>query len=193
MATLSSAGWIVHDVGLATAIGGSLFGKVALEPALEEISAPFERDHASEKAWNRFSWINLAGHVAFALPWLLGRKMLTGREVSARARGLTRTKDVLVVVSLITGISSIILGKVLGRKVRKGEGPAQAHAGQAGQAPQGSLVEAAAANSRSLARVVGTLGTVNMIANASILAMTTLLAMESSRSIRFPAWSRRLP
>ena len=34
MAPLSTAGWIVHDVGLATNIGGQVFGMVALEPAV---------------------------------------------------------------------------------------------------------------------------------------------------------------
>src|SRR4051812_42347776 len=44
MATLSSTGWIVHDVGLATSIGGAMFGKLALEPALDEVSDTRERD-----------------------------------------------------------------------------------------------------------------------------------------------------
>lgn len=184
MTTLSSAGWIVHDVGLAAAIGGSLFGKVALEPALGEVSLPLERDHASEKAWNRFSWINLASHVAFAVPWLIGRKMLTGREVSARARGLTRTKDVLVGVSLITGVSSIVIGKLLGRKARAGEGPERARFGEARDDAYEATV---------LEKAVGILGTVNMFANASVLAVTSLLAMAGNKSMRFAARSRCLP
>ena len=184
MPTLSSAGWIVHDVGLATAIGGSLFGKVALEPALGEVSMPIERDHASEKAWNRFSWINLASHVAFAVPWLIGRRMLTGREVSARARGLTRTKDVVVGLSLITGVSSIVIGRLLGRKARAGEGPERARSGQArGEAYEATVLE----------KAVATLGTINMLANAGVLAVTSLLAMQGSKSIRFGARSRCLP
>src|SRR5579872_1884716 len=34
MSTLSTAAWAAHDVGLATAVGGTLYGRAALEPAL---------------------------------------------------------------------------------------------------------------------------------------------------------------
>jgi hypothetical protein len=64
MATLSSAGWIVHDIGLAATIGGTMFGQLALEPSLDQVKNPRERDHVSEKAWNRFSWVKLASHAA---------------------------------------------------------------------------------------------------------------------------------
>ena len=105
MTTLSTAGWVVHDVGLATNIGGTMFGMMALEPSLSEVDDAHERDLVSQKAWNKFSWVKLASHVAFAVPWFIGRSMLTGKEVSARARALTRTKDYLIGASLITGIT----------------------------------------------------------------------------------------
>jgi hypothetical protein len=54
-ANLSSAAWAVHDLGLATAIGGTLFGRTALQPALSEIAGADERDLVSAKAWQRFS------------------------------------------------------------------------------------------------------------------------------------------
>ena len=40
MAKLSSAAWMVHDLGLATSLGGTLFGRVALQPALHQIARP---------------------------------------------------------------------------------------------------------------------------------------------------------
>lgn len=184
MTTMSSAGWVVHDIGLATTIGGSMFGKLALEPALEEVSKPVERDHVSEKAWNRFSWLKLASHAAFAVPWFIGRGMLSGREVSERARALTLAKDVLVVGSLITGVSSFFLGQILGRKARQGEGPEQARSGRAGGGAQAST---------GLERAVGIVGTLNMLTTAGILGVTSLLAMEASQSMRFAPRSRWLP
>ena len=47
MSTLSTAAWAAHDVGLATAVGGTLYGRAALEPALHEIADPIERDRVS--------------------------------------------------------------------------------------------------------------------------------------------------
>lgn len=179
MTTLSSAGWIVHDIGLATTIGGTLFGQLAFEPSVREISRPIERDRVSEKAWNRFSWVNLASHAAFAVPWFIGREMLGGREVSARARALTRTKDVFVIASLVTGVSTFVVGKILGRKAKRGEGPEAARSERH--------------ESKALERTVAALGALNMLATTGVLAVTSLLAMEGSESLRFSLTSRRLP
>ena len=176
MTTLSTAGWVVHDVGLATAIGGSLFGKAALEPALDEIANPRERDRVSADAWRRFSWVKLGAHVAFAAPWFIGRTLRSGREVSARAGALTRAKDILMGVSLVTGIASHFLGLKLGKQIDRGEGPEQGNK-----------------QSRMLERVVATLGSVNTLANVGIVGTTAVLSMEGSKSVKFAASSRKLP
>jgi hypothetical protein len=182
MATLSTAGWIVHDVGLATNIGGQVFGMVALEPAVNEVDSAEDRDQLSEDAWNRFSWIKLASHAAFAVPWFIGRSMLSGNEVSARARALTRTKDILVGTSLITGIASFIIGKALSAKVKKGAGPERKRAGKSRDD-----------ESTGLEKAVSIMGTLNLLATTGVLAVTTILAMEGSESVRFAATTRRLP
>lgn len=176
MTTLSTAGWVVHDVGLATAIGGSLFGKTALEPALDEISNPRERDRVSVDAWRRFSWVKLGAHAAFAVPWFIGRSLRSGREISARAGALTRAKDIMMGVSLVTGIATHFLGLKLGKNVDRGRGPARGEK-----------------ESRVLERVVATLGSVNTLANLGILGTTAVLAMEGSKSVKFAGSSRKLP
>lgn len=185
MTTLSSAGWVVHDVGLATAIGGNLFGQTALEPALGEITSPDERDRASTAAWERFSLVNLASHVAFAVPWIIGRTMLGGREATGRARTLTRVKDVLIGASLITGIASTVVGKMLGARAKRGLGPAELR--------DRIKNETEVAKTKSLHGTVNALGVVNLLANVGILGVTALLSMEAAKSARFSVFSRRLP
>jgi hypothetical protein len=185
MSTLSTAAWAAHDVGLATAVGGTLYGRAALEPALQEIADPIERDRVSTAAWQKFSWINLAAHGVVAATWFVGRSMLSGREVSGPARDMTRLKDGLVVASLVTGIGSAVLGRMLGRCARRGEGPAQVR--EAGGTARGSERTVA------LQRAVGGLGIANLIANIGIVGLTAALAMEGNRSPRFAARSRFLP
>lgn len=185
MSTLSTAAWAAHDVGLATAVGGTLYGRAALEPALHEIADPIERDRVSASAWQKFSWINLAAHGVIAATWFVGRSMLSGREVSGPARDMTRLKDGLVVASLVTGIGTAVLGRMLGRCARRGEGPAQVR--EAGGTARGSERTVA------LQRAVGGLGIANLIANIGIVGLTAALAMEGSRSPRFAARSRFLP
>jgi hypothetical protein len=185
MATLSTAAWAAHDVGLAAAIGGTLFGQFALEPALDEVSSPEERDRLSTDAWRRFSWVNLIAHGVVAGSWFIGRTMLSGREVTGTARTLTRVKDGLVIASLVTGIACNVFGRMLGKKTDEGMGPEEMkdRAG-ADEAGKGTV---------RLERLTGALGTMNLISNIGVLGVTSALAMESSKSARFPLWSRRLP
>ena len=180
MARLSSAAWIAHDVGLATAIGGTLFGREALHPALREgIADPGERDRIADSAWRRFSWANLAAHGAMAATWFTGRTMLSGREVNRTSRPLTVAKDVLIVASLATGLASVVLGRLLGKRVRDRE-----------LATQG--IEARE-RAETLRRAVGAVGMVNLCANLGILGVTTALAMQAAESSKFSFWSRLLP
>jgi hypothetical protein len=185
MSTLSTAAWAAHDVGLATAIGGTLYGRAALEPALHEIADPAERDRVATNAWQRFTWLNLAAHGVFAATWFIGRSMLSGREVSSTARSLTRYKDGLVVAGLVTGIGAAVLGRMLGKCTERGEGPARVR----------EVGGDARASERTVAlqRAVGGLGIANLIANIATLGITAALAMEGSRSPRFTARSRYLP
>lgn len=163
-------------MGLATNIGGSLFGFLALEPGLKQVTSDDDRDRASEKAWSRFSWLKLAGHAAFAVPWFIGRGMLSGKEVTGRARSLTLAKDILVGAALVTGVATFVIGRVLGKKVKQGAGPEQ-------EEPE----------SKGLERAVSIVGAANMLATAGILGVTAALAMEGSKSPQFAVKSRRLP
>lgn len=185
MATLSTAAWAVHDVGLAAAIGGTLFGRTALQPALSEIASAAERDMVSADAWQRFSLINLVAHGAMAATWFVGRNMLSGREVTVTARRLTKVKDGLIVASLITGIGSILLGRSLGKRAREGMGPQEIR-------DRSGVVEGAR-KTESIQRACGALGLANLATNVGIMAVTTMLAMEGNKSARFPLWSRLLP
>lgn len=182
MTTLSSAGWVIHDIGLATTIGGGLFGQVAMEPALDKISVPQERDEMSNKAWQTYSYLKLASHAAFAIPWFIGRSMLTGHEVSGRARSLTIAKDICVAASLVTGIGAFVIGKMLSRKTKRGAGPDAVRAGQANE-PESPALE----------RSVAIVGALNQIATMGVLGLTSLLAMESSDSFKFAAVTKKLP
>jgi uncharacterized membrane protein len=176
MSHLSSAAWIAHDLGLATTIGGTLFGQRVLHPALHErLSDDRQRMLVADAAWRKFSWLNLAAHTAFAATWLVGRTLLSGREVSKTARTLTRIKDGLVIASLIAGISSVVLGRVLGKQVR-GRGDADQDARIA-----------------RLRKAVSALGKLDLLAVAGVGAITTALSMEASKSLPFSYVSRRLP
>jgi len=189
MTTLSSAGWVAHEVGLATSIGGTLFGRTALMPALGAITSSQERDQVAAEAWQRFSWINIASHLAVAVPWFLGGSLLSGHVVTREARPLTLAKDILIGASLITGISSVLLGRMLGKRADQGFGPAEM---RDRISPEGEA-EGEVAKTLRLRRTVGTLGLLNLAANIGIAGVTALLAMQGTRSARFGFMRRALP
>ena len=175
MPFLSSAAWVAHDVGLAAAIGGQLYGTNAMHPALKRIPDPDQRDQVADIAWRRFSWWNLAAHAVVAATWIAGRTMLTGREAGKHARRLTIAKDALVGIAVATGIGTVVLGRILGRKARHLQGPQHLRVGAA------------------LERLCKRVADVNLIANLGALGTTAVLAMEASESPRFLLRSRRLP
>lgn len=177
MTTLSSAGWVIHDVGLATAIGGSLYELAAMSPALEKSTNISERDRISTDAAQRFSFVKVLSHVGFAVPWLIGRTMRTGREVSPHARVLTKSKDILVGVSLVSGLIGFFSVKKARNKIERGSIDVEQteHPVPTKSAP------------------LATIAVINMIANVGILGVTALLAMQGSKSVSFAASSRQLP
>ncbi len=177
MTTLSSTAWILHNLGLATSIGGNVFGQTALKPALRELPDQKQRDQVADAAWSRFSWLNLASHGLVAATWFIGRSRLSGREVSGTARNLTLVKDALVVGSVLTGVASMMVGKMLGERT--------ARAAREGASNHENVDD--------LRKVVAVLGTTNLVVNAAIAATTTGLSMEAAQSGPFAVISRLLP
>lgn len=163
MTALSTAARTAHGIGLATVVGGTMFGRAALQPALQEIADPQNRDLVSTEAWRRFSWLSLAAHGVLAATWFAGR-----RPVRGSARTLTRIKDGLVIASLATGVGSVVLGRALGKQVcEEGNGE--------------NVISAAnrdARRTQALRRAVGGVGLANLLANIAILGITAMLAIE---------------
>lgn len=186
MPKLSSAAWVAHDLGLAAIVGGSLFGKTAFDPAVDKLRNAKWREKVNDDAWRRYGPLTLAAHVAVAAPWLVGRLMLSGREVSATARSLTRAKDILIGVSVVTAVASAILGRIMSRRRSRERDPEQVGAANA-------LADNQAHERVALDRAIDVVSTVNLAANMGVMGVTSVLAMEGSQSYWFAHESRDLP
>jgi uncharacterized membrane protein len=182
MAKLSTAAWIVHDLGLASVLGGQLFGQLALRPAVAAVQDPRERDEVENRAWRRFARWHSAALVAVAATWFAGRRLLSGREVSGTARGLTLAKDALVGTSLGVGTAGMVLGRRLSRELQRMDT-------QVATGDEPASLE----RQRKLETALGALGSVQVGVVAGIVAVTSMLAMEGGRSLRFRGVARRLP
>jgi hypothetical protein len=141
------------------------------------VSDEGQRRAVQEQAWRRFSAWSSAALLAAAGTWLAGRSRLSGREVSGVARGLTLAKDALVGGALGLAAANVVVGEALATARRE-------------------TSEVAAARPHRVQRLhtaARVLGSVQLGVIGGILAVTSMLAMEGGRSLRWTALSRWLP
>lgn len=184
MSTLSGAAWAAHNLGLAAAFGGQLFGKVGLNANLHVLDDEADRGKLLNTAWNRYNLINAASFATAAATWFPGRLGLSGKEIDQQTRNLVLAKDALFVVGALGGLASIVQGRSLAGQAPDGAVPIAT-----GTTPSARTPERAAA----LLRSVNLLGNANMAVIGGIIGVTSVLAMKSSESGAFSAVSRLLP
>src|SRR3954467_9821157 len=111
MTELATAAWVAHDIGTAVGVGGSLFGKIALEPSVRNISDRADRGRVVNDAWRRFGSVQMAAYGLMAASWLAGRLKLGGRAVNAASGPLVVAKDVLVGATLASAVGAAVAGR----------------------------------------------------------------------------------
>ncbi|MDB5218822.1 MAG: hypothetical protein JWO86_6749 [Myxococcaceae bacterium] len=183
MATLSTTAWVLHELGLAAGFGGNLFGQLALNPAVAEIQSKRERGKVTHVAWDRYKTVNATSLALMASTWIAGRTMLSGREVGKTSRVLTITKDVLVGGALVGGIGALVFGRMLDREMKISNEPLQT-----GSKPASETKKRVA----DLQRLTNGFGRLNVVMNAAVLAVTTVLAMKAGKSSKWTLLSKKL-
>lgn len=113
--TISSAGRAAHDVGLAAIIGGNLFARVGMHPAVREITDQEERGKVVNAAWRRYGTVNSLGLAAIVAGWAGARIDEASPEMlSPRERQLASAKDVIVGIVAVTGVAAGLEGMRFG-------------------------------------------------------------------------------
>jgi hypothetical protein len=122
--TVSSLGRALSDLGLAGLLGGQLFGRIALHPAVTAISEPRERGEVVNAAWRRYGAVNGAGLAAVTAGWLSARHgEVRDRNLVGRERALARAKDGLVATLVVAGVASAVEGVRFAREEPHGAVP----------------------------------------------------------------------
>ena len=181
---LSSTGLVLHNLGLAAGFGGSLFGKIALNPAVAVISSEEERGKVTNLAWNGYNVVNAVAVGATALTWFIGRSRLTGREISESARTLTLVKDVLLGATVALGAANIATGAYLARQAPEGAVPMAT-----GNTPTLATPEQAA----KAQRAIDVMSIANLACMAGVIGVTAILNMKAGSSHKWTLLSRFLP
>ena len=174
----SQIGRAAHDVGLAGMLGGQMFGRLALHPAVTEISDPRERGEVVNAAWRRYGIVNSLGLLAITAGWLGARAAeASDRNLSARERRLARAKDALLATTFAAGAANAVQGVRFARQgataMIDGDTPAP-------DAPQ---------RARRIKRSLNGLGLVSIGSELGLVAVNAALAQEGFRR---PPLRRRL-
>lgn len=164
--TVSSVGRAAHDAGLAALLGGNLYGRLALHPALSSVTSETERGEVVNRAWRRYGWIHSLGLGAIVAGWLGARvNEAKPSSLSPRERALAKAKDAAVGAVVVTGVATAVEGVRFSRTAPKGAVPLAD-----GNTPSPATPEAAARLKRRL----------NALSNASVTAELALVAANAA-------------
>jgi hypothetical protein len=156
---------VAEEVGIAALLGGNLFGRVAMHPAVEGVCTPEDRGKVVNAAWRRYGTVNSLSLAAVVGGWLATRDQI-------RDRDLVRAKDVAVGAVTLTGVASAAAGVRFGK------------AAPGGAVPLDSGSEAAAGASPSQTRqkrALNLLGAASLASELALVAIQGALAQEGFR------------
>jgi hypothetical protein len=115
--TVSSVGRVAGEVGLAALLGGNLFGRMAMHPALRRVRDERERGAVVNTAWRRYGTINSLSLAAVLAGW-------AGERLAADGdRPLGTAKDAAVGAVAVTGVAAAIEGVRFARACPDGRVP----------------------------------------------------------------------
>lgn len=169
---LSLAGSAVHDLALAALLGGNLFGRYAMNPALEEISDKAERGKVLNRSRRRYGTVDSIALVALVAGWLPTRLDQAGSLVGERQRRLAVAKDVAIGAVVLTGLASAAGGVGFAQQSPEGAVPMQSGSTAAPETPPRAAL---------IKRVVSVLGALNIFSELALAIINASLAPSSSR------------
>lgn len=121
---ISSAGRAAHDIGLAAIVGGNLFARVGMHPAVARIQDERERGKVVNLAWRRYGTVNSIGLAALVTGWAGARAgEAKPSQLNGRERDLALAKDILVGAVAVTGVGAGLEGMRFGAMEPEGAVP----------------------------------------------------------------------
>jgi hypothetical protein len=171
--TLSSAGRAAHDLALAALIGGNLFGRLAMHPALSDVSDKSQRGRVVNRAWRRYGTVNSLALMTLVSGWLPARLNESApRWLSEREKRLALAKDISMGAVVVTGLASAIGGVGFAQQAPEGAVPLEDGNQPAAETPP---------RAARLKRLVNALGALNLGAEIALLAVNSALSQEGFR------------
>jgi len=170
---VSQLGRAAHDIGLAGLMGGNLFGRIALHPAVTEIADPAERGKVINAAWRSYGTVNSISLLAVSAGWLGARATeVDDRWLTPAERRLALARDVLLGAVAVSGIATAVEGVRFARSAPDGAVPLID-----GDSP----APAATDRQASLKRRLNALGLVTLVSETALVGVNAAFSQESFR------------
>jgi hypothetical protein len=171
--TISGLGRAAHDIGAAALLGGTLFGREAMHPALRRISSERERGSVTNAAWRRYGAVNGLGLAAIIAGWVGARSGEAHPALlSPRERTLARAKDVAVGAVAVTGVATAVEGLRFARSAPGGAVPLEDGNTPAADTPPGPA---------RMKRTLNWLGRASLVSQAALIGVNAALAQSNFR------------
>ncbi len=172
---ISLAGQVAQDASLAALLGGNLFGRLAMHPALSRITSEAERGEVLNQAWRRYGTVNSLALAGLVAGWASTRQEERGRLRTGRRRSaLVLAKDVTVGAVAVTGLASAVGGIGFSQQAPDGAVPMTDGTDPAADTPP---------RAASLKRLVNLLGGLNLAAELALVVVNGLLVRSRSRRL----------
>jgi hypothetical protein len=142
-------GRAAQDVGLAALLGGNLFGRLAMHPALRRVHDERERGAVVNNAWRRYGTVNSLSLAAVVAGWA-GERFGDGKP---RDDSLTLAKDIAVGAIAVTGLAAAAEGVRFSRACPGGAVPLEDGNTPAWDTPRKAARQKRVLNALSLANL----------------------------------------
>lgn len=171
--TLSAVGRAGHHVAFGALIGGNLFARFAMHPAVREVQDPRERGKLVNAAWRRYGVVNSLSLLSLAAAYAPARLgEARGDLLTKRERKIIRGKDVAMASVFLTGIASGLQGMRFARMEPGGAVALEDGNTAAATAPE---------REKRAKRMLNLLGAAHLTAAIGLAAADASLAQESHR------------
>jgi uncharacterized membrane protein len=164
--TIQDVNQALHNIGMATWVGGTIFGRYALNPAVRRAASHAERGAVANDAWNRFNALNAVALTAVGVGHVGGRMTeLRSSNLSERERPLVRAMDVFTTAGVTTGVLTGIQGRRLAKQSADGAVPVETGATPSADTPEEAV---------RIQKSINALGLVNLLSGIGLVTSTGL-------------------
>jgi hypothetical protein len=167
---ISTAGRSAEDLALGALIGGNLFGRVAMHPALTDVSDQAERGKVLNRAWRRYGNVESLALATLVAQWLPARR--NRRSRCPREQRLVLAKDVALGTLVVTGLATAAGGVGFAQQAPGGAVPMKSGFDTSPETP---------ARAATMKHIVNALSAINLAAGVAVVAVDSALTQAHIR------------